>query len=58
MNAAMTIEDFNAFMASEQEENSLLKFLRKLTAIEKPEDVRMLARKPVGPAVYWVGWGF
>lgn len=56
MNAAMTIEEFNAFLKSEQQENALRDLLRKLTKIEKPEEVRAIQRI-VGPQTAWQGWG-
>ncbi len=55
MNAAMTIEEFNAFLKSEQPDNALLEMLRRLTKIEKPEDVRVL-KSIVGPNTAWQGW--
>ncbi|MEJ5199590.1 MAG: hypothetical protein WHX53_11760 [Anaerolineae bacterium] len=57
MNAAMTIEEFNAFLKSEQQDNALLDLLRKLTKIEKPEEVRTI-QHIVGPQTAWQGWGF
>lgn len=55
MNAAMTIEEFNAFLKSEQQDNALLDLLRKLTKIEKPEEVRTI-QHIVGPQANWQGW--
>jgi len=55
MNAAMTIEEFNAFLKSEQQDNALLDLLRRLTKIEKPEDVRAIQRI-IGPQATWQGW--
>jgi|GEM_PF-2095644 len=55
MNAAMTIEEFNAFLKSEQQDNALLDLLRRLTKIEKPEDVRAIQRI-IGPNTAWQGW--
>lgn len=53
MDAAMTIQGFNALLTSEQDENPLLKVLRQLTTLKKPEDVRLLA---VEPQLSWQGW--
>jgi len=50
--ATMTIEEFNAVLVSDQEESSLLKALRRLMAIEKPEDIATLAEVVSG----WSGW--
>lgn len=55
MNATMNIQEFDAFLKSDQKDNELLEVLRKLTAIEKPEDVRVMARG-IGPLVTWQGW--
>lgn len=55
MNAAMTIEEFNVFMQSDQQESALLNLLRKLTRLEKPEDVRAM-QQIVGPQAGWQGW--
>ena len=55
MNAAMTIEEFNVFMQSDQQESALLNLLRKLARLEKPEDVRAM-QQIVGPQVGWQGW--
>ena len=52
MTATMTIEEFNAVLVSDQEESSLLKALRRLMAIEKPEDIATLAEAVSG----WSGW--
>ena len=54
MNTAMSIQEFNALLKSEQKDE-LLELLRKLTALEKPEDVRAMARG-IGPLVTWQGW--
>lgn len=54
MNAAMTIEEFNAFLKSEQSDNALLEMLRRLTKIEKPEDVRAIQR--IVTQANWQGW--
>ncbi len=56
MNAAMTIEEFNAFLKSEQQDNALLDLLRRLTKIEKPEDVRAIQR--IVTQVNWQGWAY
>ena len=58
MNAAMTINEFNTFMKSEQDGNLLLDVLHKLTTIEKPEDVRAVVEARVGPLATWLGWSF
>lgn len=55
MNAAMTIEEFNVFMQSDQQENALLNLLRKLARLEKPEDVRAM-QQIIGPQTAWQGW--
>lgn len=49
--AAMTIQEFHALLKSEKEDSSLLKFLRQLTRLEKPEQVRRLIVRPTG-----LGW--
>ncbi|MCS7222824.1 MAG: hypothetical protein N0A15_16260 [Anaerolineae bacterium] len=49
--AAMTIQEFHALLKSEKEDSPLLKFLRQLTRLEKPEQVRHLIVRPTG-----VGW--
>ena len=62
MYAAMTIEEFNAFLTSKQNESTLQKILRKLTKVQKPEDVILLADKPTGKVggpttqTTWSGW--
>jgi hypothetical protein len=45
MDMSMTIEEFNALLTSESEKDDspLLTALRKLTTIEKPEDITALA---------------
>jgi hypothetical protein len=53
MNAAVTIEDFNALLKSKQSDSSLLEVLRQLTALRSPEDVRALATEP---EVAWLTW--
>lgn len=52
LNASITIEEFNALLTSDAEQSPLLEALRKLTAIEKPEDVLALADTLSG----WSGW--
>ena len=54
MDMSMTIEEFNAVLTSESEENDspLLMALRKLTAIEEPEDITALA----SDASVWTSW--
>jgi hypothetical protein len=53
MDTAITIQDFNALLKSEQDDSPLLKLLRQLTALKKPDDVRMLE---VGPQYAWMAW--
>jgi hypothetical protein len=53
MTPTLTIEEFNALLISDKEESPLLKALRELVAIEKPEDIRAL----VGTLAGWTGWG-
>lgn len=49
----MTIQGFNALLTSERDESPLLKVLRQLTTLQKPEDVRALAAEP---QLSWQGW--
>ena len=56
MNAAMTIEDFNAYLTSERDASLLQDVLRKLTKIERPEDVAAIAKAAPGPLATWQGW--
>ncbi|MCX6033243.1 MAG: hypothetical protein NT169_28675 [Chloroflexi bacterium] len=56
MDAAMTIQGFNALLTSEQDENPLLKVLRQLTTLKKPEDVRVLKEDTL--ITSWMGWGY
>ena len=53
MNATLTIEEFNTLLTSHKEESPLLKVLRELTRLEKPEDILTL----VGTLAGWSGWG-
>ena len=53
MQTAMTIEEFNALLTSDVEESPLLRALRQLAAIEKPEDILALVDALTG----WSGWG-
>ena len=55
MNMAMTVEAFHTLLtsASEREESSLLRALRALTTIQKPEDIAALAEED-GPV--WTNW--
>ncbi len=39
MNEALTLEEFNALLFAEESRGTLLEPLRKLTALEKPEEV-------------------
>jgi hypothetical protein len=55
MTLTLTINEFNALLASDNE-SLLMKALRKLTAIEKPEDILALAG-PVDTLAGWSGWG-
>jgi len=52
MTPTLTIEEFNALLTSDKEESPLLKTLRELTTIEKPEDILTL----VGTLAGWTGW--
>ena len=52
MTPTLTIEEFNTLLNSHKEESPLLKALRELTAIEKPEDILTL----VGTLAGWGGW--
>jgi hypothetical protein len=53
MDVAMTIEEFHALLTSERAENPLVEALRKLTAIEEPEDIAALA---VESPIHWGDW--
>ena len=53
MQASLTIEEFHAQLASEENDNSLLVALRECTRIENPEKVAQLA---VVPMSNWTGW--
>ena len=53
MTPTLTIEEFNTLLTSDKEESPLLRALRELTAIEKPEDIRALA----DTLSSWSGWG-
>ena len=53
MDMSLTIEDFNALLTSEEDESPLLTALRKLTAIEEPEDITKLAADPLQS---WTEW--
>ena len=55
MDMSLTIEDFNALLTSESEKDDspLLMALRKLTAIEKPEDITKLAEDAPSD---WMDW--
>lgn len=54
MDMSMTIEEFNALLTSESEkdDSQLLTALRKLTTIEKPEDITALA----DDSYVWTDW--
>lgn len=52
MTPTLTIEEFNALLSSDKEESPLLKALRQLTKLEKPEDILTL----VGTLAGWTGW--
>ncbi len=52
MDTLMTIEEFNAKLSSEEENSPLVTALRKLTGIEKPEDIIALAEE----ASTWESW--
>ncbi len=51
--AAMTIQEFNALLKAQptKEDSPLLKVLRQIAIIQKPEDVRNLIVEPTG-----IGW--
>ncbi len=53
MTPTLTIEEFNALLISDKEESPLLKALRELAKIEKPEDILALVK----PLASWTGWG-
>ena len=53
MTPTLTIEEFNTLLTSDKEESPLLKALRELAKIEKPEDIVALA----GTLAGWSGWG-
>ncbi len=53
MTPTLTIDEFNALLVSDKEESPLLKALRELTKIEKPEDILALVDTLSG----WGGWG-
>ncbi len=53
MTPTLTIEEFNALLISDKEESPLLKALRELAKIEKPEDILALVK----PLAGWTGWG-
>jgi hypothetical protein len=53
MTPTLTIEEFNTLLTSHKEESPLLKALRELTKLEKPEDILTL----VGTLSAWTGWG-
>ena len=57
MNKAMTIEEFHALLTteSEKDDNPLLKALRKLMAIEEPEDITALAEDDRSSWSNWTG---
>ena len=52
MTSTLTIEEFNSLLTSDKEESPLLKTLRELAKIEKPEDILAL----VGALSGWTGW--
>lgn len=52
MDVAMTIGEFHAMLSSEREESQPVTELRKLMAIEKPEDITDLAEG----APVWGAW--
>ncbi len=52
MTPTLTIEEFNTLLTSDREESPLLKALRELAKIEKPEDILTL----VGTLSGWSGW--
>ncbi len=55
MNAAMSIEDFSAFLSSEQEDSDLHAVLSKLTTIDKIEEIVVSNNRP-GSMATWCGW--
>ena len=50
----MTIKDFHTLLNSEKEDSPTLEALRKLRAIEKPEEISKLSAVPMQS---WTGWG-
>ncbi len=52
MTPTLTIEEFNALLISDKEESPLLKALRQLMTLEKPEDILALVK----PLYSWTGW--
>jgi len=53
MDMAMTINEFRALLVSEQEDRPLVDALRKLTAIEDPEEIAALAEEE---GIVWTAW--
>jgi hypothetical protein len=53
MDMSLTIEEFNALLTSEKDDSPLLAALRKLTAIQEPEDITKLAADPLQS---WWAW--
>ncbi len=55
MDKPMTIEEFNALLLSEEDDSPLLAALRKLTTIEKPEEIIELADDEAPAWESWTG---
>ena len=52
MTPTLTIDEFNALLTLDKEESPLLKALRQLMTLEKPEDILAL----VTTLTNWTGW--
>jgi hypothetical protein len=55
MDTVLSIHDFSAAMTQEEGESQLVKMLRQLTAIEKPDVVRSVGAG-AKPDAGWCGW--
>ena len=53
MDTPLKIEEFNTLLNSEQDTNSLVATVAKLTKIENPQDVVEAAESPTDA---WYGW--
>jgi hypothetical protein len=52
MTPTLTIDEFNALLTLDKEESPLLKALRQLMKLEKPQDILALTDSLAG----WTGW--